>query len=296
MTEALKRALLSYANRHADPDGLATTPIAGFAIFRAFAPVGPTRSIYRPLMSLVLQGSKRFMAGEQVLPFGAGQSLIVHADVPVTGWVTEASAAAPYLAVALDIEMALVREIMQELPVPAGVASPSAARAFVDDIDEALLDCAARLLRLLDRPEAIPVLRGGIVREMHYWLLSGRHGAALRKLAAPDGRADRIARAVGRLRTDYARAIRVEDLAAISGMSLSSFHQHFKAATSVTPLQFQKQLRLLEARRLLLGGGANVSRAAIEVGYESVSQFTREYARMFGAPPRRDVARLATAA
>ena len=145
-----------------------------------------------------------------------------------------------------------------------------------------------RLVRLLDRPEVVAALHASIGREMHYWLLAGRHGAAMRGLVHPDGVGFRIARAVAVLRQGFDNPLRVEDLAAAAGMSASTFHLHFRAVTSVSPLQFQKQLRLLEARRLLLAEGLAAGRAAYAVGYESAPQFTREYARMFGMPPGRD--------
>ena len=142
--------------------------------------------------------------------------------------------------------------------------------------------------RLIERPASVPVLRTQLVREMHYWLLAGRHGAAIRRLGWPDSHVQRVARAVAVLRAEFAQPLRVARLAAVAGMSPSSFHQHFRAVTSLSPLQFQKQLRLIEARRLMLSDGVTSSSAAFAVGYESVSQFTREYGRMFGLPPVRE--------
>ena len=144
-------------------------------------------------------------------------------------------------------------------------------------------------MRLVERPASVAVLQAQLLREMHYWLLAGRHGAAIRRLGYPDGHVRRVARAVAVLRAEFARPLAVARLAAAAGMSPSSFHQHFRAVTSLSPLQFQKQLRLIEARRLMLSQGLNPSQAAFSVGYESVPQFTREYGRMFGAPPVRDV-------
>jgi len=150
-------------------------------------------------------------------------------------------------------------------------------------------DAAARLIRLLDRPAALAVLQAQLIREIHYWLLAGRHGPAIRSLGFADGHVQRVARAVALIRSDYARPLRVERLAEVAGMSTSTFHQHFRAVTSLSPLQFQKQLRLIEARRMMLSDGASASHAAFAVGYESVPQFTREYARLFGAPPVREI-------
>ncbi len=155
--------------------------------------------------------------------------------------------------------------------------------------DAEVANAALRLMHLLERPAAVPVLHVQLLREMHYWLLAGRHGPAIQRLGWPDGRiCNAVARAVAVLRAEFAQPLPVERLAAVAGMSLSSFHQHFRAVTSLSPLQFQKQLRLIEARRLMLAEGVSSSSAAFAVGYESVSQFTREYARMFGLPPARE--------
>ncbi len=291
--ETLKRAIWRYADGHANADGFVATPIQGVGMMRVYAPTGLIHSLYKPVLCLVLQGAKQVMAGGRIHEFAADQSLVVSADLPIIGRVIRASRNEPYLALALDLDMGVMREVMSEVGkgVALDAAEPPARHddaLFIEDTAAAVADCATRLVRLLDRPEAIPVLRPSIVKEMHYWLLAGRHGTAIRRLAHADSHAQRIARAVAMLRTGFARPIPVERLAAAAGMSPSSFHHHFKAVTSLSPLQFQKQLRLLEARRLMLGEGVNAGRAAFEVGYESVPQFTREYARMFGAPPRRD--------
>jgi AraC-like DNA-binding protein len=179
----------------------------------------------------------------------------------------------------------LVADLATEMKaVPADDGRPLHLQPTDDDV----ADAALRLVRLLDRPASLPVLQAQLVRELHYWLLAGRHGAAIRHLGFPGSHAQRIARAVKAIRADYAAPLTVERLAAIAGMSASTFHQHFRAITSLSPLQFQKQLRLIEARRLMLAEGSPASSAAYAVGYESVSQFNREYRRLFGLPPARD--------
>jgi transcriptional regulator GlxA family with amidase domain len=160
---------------------------------------------------------------------------------------------------------------------------------FVEDLREPLADCLVRLIRLLSMPNAIPILYPSIMREICFWLLTGPHADEVRRFALPNGQTQRITRAIQILREQYSRPLRIEELAVAAGMSASSFHQHFRALTAMTPLQYQKQLRLLEARRLLIDGGINTAHAAYRVGYESASQFSREYARMFGQPPKRDV-------
>jgi AraC-like DNA-binding protein len=159
---------------------------------------------------------------------------------------------------------------------------------LANDTEEAALDCAARLMRLLDRPEATPLLRPGILRELHYWLLSGSHGHDLRALADPSSHGSRLGATIAILRAEYRSRIPVERLAEVAAMSLTAFHKHFKHMTSLTPGQYQKRLRLIEARSLMLNEGFSATSAAFEVGYESISQFTREYRRMFQVPPKRD--------
>jgi AraC-like DNA-binding protein len=286
MTDTLLSAVRRYVDTYADPGGLAQTPISGLTTIRALEPSGLQYAISRPLVCLVLQGRKEVAMGAQHFSFEAGDSLLITADVPTLSRVTRASAEEPYISLVLDLDMAMIAELslqtQAELPAPGG-----AVRA--EPTDGEVADAALRLMRLLDRPAAVPVLRTQLLREMHYWLLAGKHGAAIRRLGGPDGHAQRVARAVAVLRAEFMQPLPVERLAAAAGMSLSSFHQHFRAVTSLSPLQFQKQLRLIEARRLMMAEGVSGSSAAFAVGYENVSQFSREYARMFGLPPGRDV-------
>jgi AraC-like DNA-binding protein len=263
------------------------TPIAGLTVMRAYEPGPPLRMIYRPVLCLVAQGAKQVMAGETIHAFGAGQALIVGVAIPATGQIVRASAAEPYLAAAVELDVPLLRELATTVAPPRH--DDAAHAVFVGEGDSALTECMLRLLRLIAEPDAAPVLQPLLLRELHFRLLTGPYGAALARLAVPNGRTERIARAIRLLSQDFAQALRIEDLAAVAGMSVSTFHLHFKTATAMTPLQYQKQLRLLEARRLLLAD-ASAARAAYAVGYESPTQFSREYARMFGLPPRRDAA------
>jgi AraC-like DNA-binding protein len=283
MTDLLK-TVRSHATAHADAHGIAATPIPGLSTVRATAPSDLVYAISRPLVCLVVQGSKCVTMGKQEFSFTAGDSLLITADVPTVSQITRASIAAPYFSLVLELDPALIADLAVEMQA---VPAPDRAPVRVDPTGTEVADAALRLMRLLDRPEAVPVLQRQLVREMHYWLLAGKHGAAIRNLAWPGGQAQRVARAVSILRAEYARALPVDRLAAEAGMSLSSFHQHFRAVTSLSPLQFQKHLRLIEARRLMLSEGVAPSSAAFAVGYESVSQFTREFHRMFGAPPAR---------
>lgn len=280
-------AVRRHGEAHADQTGLAQTPIPGLTTVRATAPSGLVHAISRPLVCLVVQGSKQVTMGRQAFAFTAGNSLLITADVPTVSQITRASVAAPYLSLVLELDPAVIAELAVEMRA---VLVADHAPVRVEATDAEVADAALRLLRLLDRPASRPVLQAQLVRELHYWLLAGRHGTAIRRLGWPESHAQGVARAVAVLRAEFAQPLPVTRLAAVAGMSPSSFHQHFRAVTSLSPLQFQKQLRLIEARRLMTSQGASASSAAFAVGYESVSQFTREYGRMFGLPPVRDIA------
>lgn len=286
--EDLTARVVDYADRHAAAEAPLETAVDGLSIVRQRAPTGFSHTIYKPAFCLVLQGAKRLLAGDRILTFGRMQSLIVSVHVPVVAHVLSASRAEPYVALAVALDMEIVADVSRAAPDLPDLpdADPGVATA---EADSAILDAMGRLFGLLDTPAAVTVLRPLILHEIHYWLLAGRHGRMLRTLAQPDSRSERIARTIEVIRRDFARTLRVDDLARVAGMSPSTFHEHFRAVTATTPLQFQKALKLMEARRLMLSERRSVASAAFEVGYESPTQFSREYARKFGAPPRRDV-------
>lgn len=282
-------SLLETVRRHADAladaQGLAVTPIPGLLLIRATRPSSLEHAISRPLACLVVQGAKQVTMGAEHFAFSAGDSLLITADVPTVSQITRASAVAPYYSLVLMLDPALIVELAADMKTgPVADAAP----LRVEPTDGEVAEAAHRLLKLLDRPAALPLLQASLLREMHYWLLAGRHGSAIRRLGWSDGHLQRVARAVEILRRDFARRLPVEDLAAAAGMSPSSFHRHFKAVTTLSPLQFQKQLRLIEARRLMQAEAHSASSAAFAVGYESVPQFTRDYGRLFGLSPVRD--------
>ncbi|MFN7012492.1 MAG: AraC family transcriptional regulator N-terminal domain-containing protein [Allorhizobium sp.] len=286
MTDPLLDHARRYADAHVDPTGVAATPVAGMVILRETAPTMLQFAISKPLMALVLQGSKRVTMGNRSFDFGAGESLLITTDVPTVSQVTTASKVLPYYSMVLELDPAVISDLVDQIGhVPFEADQP----VRVDRTETEIADAALRLVRLFDRPAALAVLGEQLRRELHYWLLAGRHGGAIRALGVTDSHAQRITRAVALLRDHYAEPVRVEALAAAAGMSLSAFHVHFRGITSLTPLQFQKQLRLIEARRRMLAQGEAISDAAYSVGYESVPHFTREYGRMFGQPPARDV-------
>ncbi|THT98753.1 AraC family transcriptional regulator [Lampropedia puyangensis] len=286
ITDALLQLASRYADRHANADGLAATPVEGVVILREAAPSLLQYAISKPLVALVLQGGKRVTMGSHSYDFGAGESLLITMDVPTVSQITIASRAAPYYSLVMELDAAVIADLAGEMGgQPARLDQP----VRVDQTESDVSEAALRLLKLLDRPSSLPVLGKQMVRELHFWLLCGQHRHAIRALGVTDSHTARIARAISILRANYTQAVSVERLAYAAGMSLSSFHAHFRSITTLTPLQFQKQLRLLEARRHMLSDGAAISQAAHCVGYESVSQFTREYTRMFGQPPARSI-------
>ena len=285
MNDSLLDTVRRYSAAHADSRGIASTPVSGLTAISTKAPSVLDYAISRPLACLVLQGQKRVAMGNQHFLFNAGDSLLITADVPTVSQITQANEAAPYLSLVLDLDPVVIADLsvhMQIEPMAEGIA------VRAEPTDDEVAEAALGLMRLFDRPESVPVLQAQRVRELHYWLLAGRHGNAIRRLGWPNGQMRRVARAVALLRAEFRHSLRVAQLAEAAGMSPSSFHYHFRAVTSLSPLQFQKQLRLIEARRLILSEGMTASHSAFSVGYESVSQFTREYSRMFGSPPIRE--------
>ena len=256
-------------------------------ILKVCAPTPLAPEIYQPLVSLILQGEKRLVIGSQVLRYTAGHTFIASVDVPVVGEIVQASATVPYLAVRLTFDRSVVADLLRDAQ---GLEEIPEERSFsVSQASEDLLDAWLRMLRLMDRPDEIAVMAPLLEREILFRLLRGPQGAVLRQVASIDSRFSRIRKALDWIKANYSCALRVAHLAALANMSPSSFHRSFKASTGMSPLQYQKHLRLYEARRRLFAEPGHVASVALGVGYESLSQFTREYARMFGAPPARDV-------
>ena len=270
------------------------TPIDGLAILRSDRPKPPNHMLSRPAMCIVAQGAKWATFGHNKLEYRAGQALVVGVETPSIGRVVQASPDEPCLVLAFELDLAIVRAVAEEMDAPPMASGEPCRGVFVTDFQGPLADCALRLVRLLDTPAAVPTLYPLIMREICYWLLTGPHGGAVARLTLTNSPPQRVIRAMHSLRMRFREAVRIEELAAIAQMSPSTFHRQFKALTSLAPLQYQKQLRLLEARRLMISTGYNVETACFEVGYESPSQFSREYARMFGAPPKRDVKKMQT--
>jgi AraC-like DNA-binding protein len=247
-------------------------------------------NVYRPLLCLVGQGSKVVALGDHVFTYAPGRYGVVSADLPVLGQVSQASPERPYLCLVLDFDPAALSELALRVP-PTSVEAPPLGMTLAD-AGEDLLEACLRLLRLLDDPQALPVLAPAAEQEVLYRLLTGPHGARMRQITASHGRVAQIGRAIAWIQRHYRERITIDELAGAAGMSPSSLHEHFRAVTAQSPLQYQKMLRLQDARSAMLIDGLDATSAAFRVGYESPSQFSREYRRHFGEPPSRDIARL----
>lgn len=287
LAEDLARKVLEFADNRKAGDEPMPTGVAGLDLVRQRAPSEIYPVVYQPIFCLVLQGVKETYLGSRTVRFARMESLIVGLDLPALARVVEASRQKPYVALALALDMALIRDLAAETDARSFGREPVEA-VVSGEADEAVLDAMGRLFALHDKPDAARVLESLIRKEIHYWLLTARHGGILRELVEKDSHAARIAQAIAVIRRGYASSLRIEDLARAAGMSGSAFHAHFKAITGTTPLQFQKQLRLMEARRLMQAEKLTVASTAFQVGYESPTQFSREYARHFGASPRSD--------
>jgi AraC-like DNA-binding protein len=288
--QANREELVERIARAIRQDGTAQ-PLQGLHLYRHSFPLEQVYSVVEPSLCVVAQGSKEFLLGESRYRYDPFHYLLVTVDLPYVGQVLEASKERPFLSLRLDLVPSLVGEVMVE----AGHSPRDQAdmRAIdVSPVDGHLLDAMVRVARLLDAPDEARVLLPLITREIIYRLLRGEQGARLRHLAVLGGYSLSMTRAIERLRQDFDQPLRVEQLARDLGMSVSVFHHHFKAVTAISPLQFQKRLRLLEARRLLLGEDLDAASAAYRVGYHDASHFNREYKSLFGVPPMRDVQRL----
>jgi AraC-like DNA-binding protein len=283
--------LASMLARWTPQDGVHPTSIERLSFIRASRPNAPVHALHQPAFCLIAQGSKQLMLGEEVYDYDASRYLVVSVDLPISGQVTRATSAAPYLCFRLDIDPGEVAALALG-PGPSEPSRRASRGLFLGEPEPALLDAVVRLVRLLDTPEDIPALAPLTTREILYRLLRGEHGDRLRQTVTVGSQAQRIARAIDWLQAHFTEPLRIDRLAREVHMSTSSLHHHFKAVTALSPLQYQKQLRLQEARRLMLSEDVDAATAGFRVGYESASQFGREYHRLFGAPPARDRRRL----
>jgi AraC-like DNA-binding protein len=286
--------------RHAG-EGRTRTALPGVSVICSPTITAPLGDVIEPTLSVIAQGVKETALSGRAFTYGPGQFLVVSVDLPVVGHITHATVEEPFLACVLELRPERIAALLLET-APAATARPGAADATlagiaVSDASPALIDAIARLLALLDAPDDAAALATGVEREVLWRLLTGPQGTTVRQIGLADSRLAHLARAIRWIRGHYNETLRVEDLAAFATMSVSSFHRHFRAVTSMTPIQFQKQIRLREARARLLAEPGDVAGVGFAVGYDSPSQFSREYRRMFGVPPSHDALALrATAA
>jgi len=268
------------------------TAIAGLSLHRRIEPTQPASYMYEPSICVVAQGAKRVVLGGDTYVYDAHHFLITSVDLPAVWQIIKASRDKPYLGLVLKLDRREMSQLMADSHVPVPRARHSGRGMAVGEVTLPLLTAFQRLLDLLGEPKDIPILAPIIQREIVYRLLVGDQGARLRQMAAAGSQSQQIARAVDWLKSNFAQTLRIDDLAAQLNMSPSTFHHHFRTLTTMSPLQYQKWLRLNEARRVMLTERSDAATAALRVGYESPSQFSREYSRLFGAPPLRDITSL----
>ena len=289
--QASKEELVECVGQAMREDG-AANPMQGLHLQRNSSPLVSVHGLYGPALCMVAQGSKEVLVGEDRYRYDPAHYLLITVELPVVSWVLEASREQPYLSLHLELDMALVRSVAAEAEL-SPPQEPAQVKALnTGPLDAGLLDAVVRLVRLLDAPGEAKVLAPLITREIIYRLLLGERGSQLRRMADQGGDIHYIARAAEQLRKNLAQPLRVEDVAKDLGMSVSSFHSHFKAAIGLSPLQFQKRMRLQEARRLMLYEALDAAGAGYCVGYDDAAHFSREYKSLFGVPPKKDVERL----
>ena len=287
-------ALRELIGRHAR-NSHGPSAIEGLTVTATDAPTALRSGIAEPSLALVVQGGKRTVSGDQVFDYAAGEFLITQLDLPVVGQVTTASPERPFLGVGLRLEPSQIAAMLLESAATVGGTSAPAPGIAVATASAPLLDALTHLAGLLDAPQDVQVLAPLYRREVLWRLLTGPQGAVVRQIGLADGNLAPITRAVQWIRDHHDDSIRIERLAALAGMSESTFHRHFRAVTHMTPIQYQKAVRLQQARLALVSGGRDVAEVAHAVGYDSASQFSREYRRMFGAPPGQDAQRIRAA-
>lgn len=267
------------------------TGIPRVAMVQGAIPEHMLAAVYDPMINLILQGSKSMTVGDRTLRYDPATYFVMSIELPAVGSVHPTDSGEPYLAVSLTLDPMVLSTLLADLPKPGGRYENDPGFS-VAPVTPELMDAWVRMLRLMNRPEDIAALAPVYEREILYRVLQGPHGWMLREIAAPDTAMARISLAIQWIRQSFAEPIRVESLAQKAAMSVSAFHRHFKAVTTLSPLQYQKRVRLLQARTLMVASARSVTSAAFEVGYESATQFSRDYARVFGLPPARDAARI----
>jgi len=278
--------------RYSSTDGVHKTVVPSLFFISESHVTEPLYGVYKPSFCMIVQGEKEVMLAQERFRYNPADYLVASVDLPVTGQVIKASSNAPYLALKLEFTPSQILEVLSDSNIRSGAKESVKRAMFVSQIGPSLLDAVVRLVRLLDKPADIPVLAPLFIKEILYRILQGPYGGVLEQMAIEGSHTYRIRDVIEHIMNHYELPFRIEELAEIANMSVSSLHRHFKEVTAMSPIQFQKQLRLQEARRLLLSESTDAADVAFRVGYESPSQFSREYSRMFGFPPREDIKRL----
>jgi AraC-like DNA-binding protein len=281
----LAKIIKSYTGR----DGSHATDIPSLFFSRYSNDIGPNYGVYKPSLCIIVQGMKEVLLAQEPFRYGPADYLVASVKLPVTAQVTEASSNVPYLALKLEFTPSEILEVLRETEMGVEKKDNATRGLFVSKIEPSLLDAVTRLARLLDNPKDIPVLAPLIMKEIIYRVLQGEYGRMLKQIAIEGSSANQISDVIEHIMNNYEKSFKIEELAEIANMSVSSLHRNFKEVTAMSPIQFQKQLRLQEARHLLLSESADAADVAFRVGYESPSQFSREYSRMFGLPPKEDI-------
>jgi len=284
--------LAEIIKRYSGQDGVHATEIPSLFFIRESKVTEPKHGVYKPSICIILQGEKEVFLGQERFLYSPGDYLVASVDLPVTGKVIKAASDVPYLCIKLEFTPSQILEILSDSDIHVGTKEKTKRGMFVSRIEPTILDAVGRLVRLIDKPKDIPVLAPLFKKEILYRVLQGPYGARLGQIAVEESYTHRIGDVIEQIKNKYDKPIRIEELADIANMSVSSLHRHFKEVTALSPIQFQKQIRLQEARRLLLSESTDAADVAFRVGYESPSQFSREYSRMFGFPPREDIKRL----
>ncbi|MFZ6769667.1 AraC family transcriptional regulator N-terminal domain-containing protein [Undibacterium sp. Di26W] len=286
------QTLAGLVSNIAQSDGDHTTHIPGLMMYRRSKATDPMPCIYGPSLGVTVQGGKRVLLGDEIFDYAPGQSLVTSLDLPVVSYVTRASSAQPFLGMGLALDARVITQCAAEMNFSAPLKASTSLAMSVVTVDEGLLDAITRLVRLQNEPQLIPLVAPLIQQEIIVRLLNGEHGPTLRHLMTAGSPGQQIAKLIAWLKRHYTENIAMDDLADKAHMSPSTFRQHFRTVAGMSPLQYLKHLRLQDARQLMLSEDIDASSAALRVGYESASQFSREYTRLFGAPPLRDIKRV----
>ncbi|WP_219836904.1 AraC family transcriptional regulator [Paenibacillus sp. R14(2021)] len=291
-TEQQRIELAALIEKHSGRDGVFETAIPSLYFIRRSNETEPVHSVYKPAFCFIAQGSKEIMLAQERFEYGPADNLITSMNLPVVGQIIQASFDEPYLSLRLEMSEHQILAVLKDADIQFARQENMALAIFVGQTESALLDALLRLVRLVEQPQNIAYLAPIYTKEILYLLLQGQFGAALAQIAIEGSSTYRIRDAIEFIMANFDKSMRIEELAETASMSISSFHRHFKEVTAMSPIQFQKRLRLQEARHLLLSESADAADVAFRIGYESASQFSREYSRMFGFPPREDINRL----